>query len=56
MLVTLARETVYNTVTIKKVTATVETVANETGLDFKLLQKSIDSLVRIVLENKIALD
>ena len=35
-LVTLTGGTLYNTVTIKKLTATVVTVAKETSLDFKL--------------------
>ena len=35
-LVTLARGTIYNTDIIKKLTATLATVANETGPDFQM--------------------
>lgn len=55
-LVTLAGGTIYNTVTIKEVTARVAMVASKSGLDFKVLQKSVESLDKMVLNNRMALD
>ena len=55
-LVALVGGAIYDTVAIKEVTATVVMLADEEGLDFKILQNSIDCLAKMVLDNRTALD
>ena len=55
-LAALAGGAICNAVTIKEVTTTVAMVASESALDFKILQKTIDSLAKMVLDHRVTLD
>ncbi|XP_047407916.1 endogenous retrovirus group V member 2 Env polyprotein-like [Sciurus carolinensis] len=55
-LIGLAGGITYNAVTAKNIAATMGDIAIETGQDFKLLAKSLDSLAQMVIENRLALD
>lgn len=46
----------YNALNAKKITASMAVIAHETGKDFQLLAKSLDSLPKGALDNCIALD
>ena len=50
-----AERVTYNAVTAKNIT-TISTIAEEAGHDFKLLQKSLDLLAYVVIDNRLALD
>ncbi|XP_037690775.1 endogenous retrovirus group V member 2 Env polyprotein-like [Choloepus didactylus] len=55
-LINLTGDIIYNAMVAQNITNAIADLAQETGQDFQLLQKSLDSLPKMVLDHRIALD